>query len=83
VRIEEDLSCAELVELVTEYFDGGLPDRDRERFEEHIVFCSGCENYLDQMRTTIDVVGALTEDDLAPAMADELLAAFRGWKAEQ
>ena len=81
MRIEEDLSCAELVELVTEYFDGGLADRERERFEEHIVFCSGCENYLDQMRTTIDVVGALTENDLAQAMADELLAAFRGWKA--
>jgi anti-sigma factor RsiW len=83
MRTDEDLTCQELVELVTDYLDGGLADRDRERFEEHIVFCSGCENYLDQMRTTIDVVGALTEDDLAPAMADELLAAFRGWKAEQ
>ena len=81
MRLAEDLTCADLVELVTDYFDGALVEPDRERFEEHIVFCAGCENYLEQMRTTVDVVGWLTEADLGPAMADELLAAFRGWKA--
>jgi len=80
VRLSEDLTCKELVELVTEYFDGALVERDRERFEEHIVFCAGCENYLEQMRTTVDVVGALGERDLPDVMADQLLAAFRGWK---
>ena len=83
MKLVDDLSCAELVELVTEYFDGALDERDRERFEEHIVVCAGCENYLDQMRTTVDLVGGLTEADLDPAMAGGLLAAFRDWKAQQ
>ena len=81
MRLEDDLTCAELVELVTEYFDGALVERDRERFEEHIVFCDGCQNYLQQMRTTLDIVGQIAEEDLGSEMAGELLTAFRGWKA--
>ena len=81
MRISDDLSCAELVELVTDYLEGALDPRDRERFEEHIVFCDGCANHLDQMRTTINIVGRLEERDLGDEMAAELLVAFRGWKA--
>ena len=81
MKLADDLSCAELVELVTDYVEGALDPRDRERFEEHIVFCDGCTNHLDQMRTTITVVGRLEETDLGNEMAAELLAAFRGWKA--
>ena len=38
---------------------------------------------MEQMRETIDATGRLREDDLEPALADELLAAFRGWRREQ
>ena len=80
MRLAEDLTCAELVELVTEYLEGGLSERDRERFEEHVVFCGGCSNYLDQMRRTVELTGRLTEDDLSHGAETGLLAAFRGWK---
>ena len=80
MKLSEDLTCAELVELVTEYLEGGLSERDRERFEEHVVFCGGCSNYLDQMRRTIELTGRLTEDDLPAGSEASLLAAFRDWK---
>jgi hypothetical protein len=80
VRLDDDLTCKELVELVTDYHDGALSARERERFEEHVVFCDGCASYLDGMRRTIEVTGRLTEADLLPAMEHELLAAFRDWK---
>jgi hypothetical protein len=32
------------------------------------------------MRSTISVVGGLTEEDISPVTAAELLEAFRGWK---
>lgn len=80
MRLSEELTCVELVTLVTDYFEGVLGGRDRQRFEEHVVFCDGCANYLEQMRATIAVTGRLTEDDLSPETADELLAAFRDWK---
>ena len=33
------------------------------------------------MRTTIAVAGRIRAEDIAPEVRDELLAAFRGWKA--
>ena len=82
MKLSEDLTCAELVELVTDYLEGALSDRDRERFEEHVVFCGGCSNYLDQMRRTVELTGRLTEDDLPEEAQASLLAAFRSWKEE-
>lgn len=76
----EDLTCRELVEIVTEYLEGTLPGGERERFDAHLLDCLGCTTYLDQMRETIRLTGRLGEDDLAPTARDELLAAFRDWK---
>jgi anti-sigma factor RsiW len=78
----EQLSCQELVELVTSYFEGGLPAADRERFDAHIATCDGCDRYLDQMRATIRVSGSLRPADLAPDEERKLLAAFADWKAQ-
>jgi hypothetical protein len=80
LKLSEDLTCAELVELVTDYLEGALPERDSQRFEEHLVVCGACASYLDQMRITISLTGSLTEDDLAAAVQESLLAAFRGWR---
>jgi anti-sigma factor RsiW len=75
-----DLSCDEVVELVTDYLEGALSDTDRTRFEVHLTYCSGCDRYLDQMRGTIAAVGGLAAAPDAPEAPDELLDAFRGWK---
>lgn len=76
----EQLSCQELVELVTEYFEGALPEQDRLRFESHLAGCRPCQTYLDQMRTTIELVGRLTPTSVDPDAERALLDAFRDWK---
>ena len=76
----EELTCAELVELVSDYIEGALPPDHRVRFEEHLTICSGCANYLDQMRTTIALSGRLRVDDLSPEVRADLVYAFRGWR---
>lgn len=81
MTLDDDLTCREIVELVTDYHEGRLSPRDRQRFEEHVVFCDNCAGYLDSMRRTIEVAGALREDDLPSELQHELIAAFRGWKA--
>jgi anti-sigma factor RsiW len=75
----EELSCEELVELVTDYFDGALAPAERARFEAHVASCPGCERHLAQMRTTIALAAAsrAVEDD--PDVT-ALLAAFRDYK---
>jgi anti-sigma factor RsiW len=80
LKLSEDLTCADLVELVTDYVEGALSDDDRQRFEEHIVFCRACSNYYEQMRRTIELSGRLTEDDVPAGAEESLLAVFRSWK---
>jgi anti-sigma factor RsiW len=77
-----DISCRELVELVTEYLEDQLPPDERARFEMHLVYCRGCAVYVDQMRETLRVTGGLREESLSPGARDALLDAFRGWKRE-
>ena len=76
---EDELTCQELGEIVSDYMEGALPEAERERFDAHLAECEGCRRYLDQMRTTIRVVRTLTEDDLDPGAKDQLLQLFRDW----
>jgi anti-sigma factor RsiW len=80
MRLDRELACQEVVELVTAYLDDSLDPADHERFEEHLVFCDGCESYLEQMRTTIHLTGRV-EHELPAELQAELLEAFRGWRA--
>ena len=75
----EQLSCQELVELVTDYLEDALPPTERARFEAHIEPCDGCRTYLEQIRTTIELTGRLTPERLEPAASAALLGAFRDW----
>ena len=74
------MTCKELVELVTEYLEGTLPDETRRRMESHLAGCDGCTNYLEQMRQTIRLTGQLREESLTPQQRDDLLRLFRDWK---
>lgn len=76
-----ELTCRELVEVVSDYLEDRLPPRDRLRFEEHIVICAGCTAHLEQMRQAILLIGELREVEMAPEARDGLLRAFRDWKA--
>ena len=76
----DELTCKELVEVVTDYLEGRLPPAERVRFEEHLAFCSWCRTYLDQMRQTVRLTGTLGENDLSPEARDGLLRVFRDWK---
>lgn len=74
------LTCREFVEIVTEYLEGTLSPRERERFEAHLAVCPGCQIYLEQIRETIRLSGKLTEDSISLDAQSELLRAFRDWK---
>ena len=76
----EELSCQELVELVTEYLEDAMPQELRDRFDLHISHCSGCQTFLDQMRATIRATGRLSPESLSPEAERTLLDAFRGWR---
>jgi anti-sigma factor RsiW len=75
------LTCREVVELVTDYLEGALSWRERRRVERHLAGCDGCTAYVEQMRTTLAALGTVPEESLDPAAREALLHAFRDWRA--
>lgn len=73
------LACRDLVERVTDLFEGAVDDAERVRLEQHVVWCEMCADYVDQMRRTsalLEHVGAsedlLDHEDAATLAADLL-----------
>lgn len=77
-----ELTCLELVDLVTDYFEGALPEPQRVRFEGHLEKCRHCQRYIEQMRRTLGALGGLKAEEIPRHVRDELLKTFRGWKRE-
>jgi anti-sigma factor RsiW len=77
----EQLSCQELVELVTDYLEGALSAEDMARFEDHVSRCGACAIYVEQIRQTIALAGRITPASLSAEAERDLLEAFRGWRS--
>jgi anti-sigma factor RsiW len=72
-----ELSCNELVELVTAYRDGALDPAEERRVLDHLAGCAGCSTYVDQIAITIRQLSTLPADPLDEQTRQRLLAAFR------
>lgn len=79
---DKSFACREVVELVTEYLEGGLDGDDRLAFERHVAICPPCRGYLSQIRTIARTAGALREEDVPEPLRESLIEAFRDWRAE-
>ena len=75
-----ELTCQDLVELVTDYFEEALSPAKCQHFEFHLGDCTACQRYLAQMQQTIRLAGKLRKAHLPEASKAQLLAAFRHWK---
>jgi anti-sigma factor RsiW len=75
------LTCQEVVELLSDYVEGTLPPRVRERVRAHLETCPDCIAYLAQLQATIGALGRLREEDVPVRILERLLQAFRGWRA--
>jgi anti-sigma factor RsiW len=75
------MKCRDVVELMTDYLDGALSPADRARFEDHISGCDGCRAYLEQLRATRSAAGRLASERVPESLQQELLNAFRDWRA--
>ena len=77
--MDRELTCRELVELVTDYLDDALPDAERMRFEAHLAGCEGCDRYVEQIRTTVALTRETRALDERPEIS-ALLTAFRDYR---
>ena len=79
-QFEHGYACNQVVELATEYIEHALPAELVEQFEMHLNLCDGCSAFIGQIRTTAELGGRLTEDEIPEKTKAELLAAFRDWR---
>lgn len=76
----QDLTCKELVELLTDFLEGAVDEPTRTQVEQHLVLCPGCTEYLRQFRATIGAARRMAEEDLPEPVKESLLDAFRHWR---
>jgi anti-sigma factor RsiW len=55
----DEVTCQEFVELITDYVEGALSGPTLSQVEEHLVICDWCGTYLEQMDSTIALLGEL------------------------
>ena len=79
---KRDLVCQQAIELLTDYLDGSLSRRQRVRLERHLRACPNCSNYLEQIRLTVRLTGAIAPEDLAPDAVHDLTQLYRRWRDE-
>jgi anti-sigma factor RsiW len=79
---EADMTCREVVELLSDYLDDAIPPSDRARLDAHLAECDGCTAALEQLRETIRVTGTLTEERAAEEQLEPVRSAFRAWRIE-
>ena len=79
---EDELSCQQVVELVTDYLENALLPEMRTRLEAHVAGCPGCQNFLEQVQRTIDLLHQIGRTETFPATKQKLLQLFRDWKKD-
>ncbi len=79
MTIAHELSCQELVELVTDYLEGALSAAERARFEAHVAACEGCDRYVEQIRASVALTGRTRALEQRPEIT-ALLEAFRDYR---
>ena len=75
------LVCRQAVELMSDYLDGVLSERDRIRLEAHLIDCPHCSEYLAQLRVAIDALGRAQPEDLSEEAVDEMVALYLSWRS--
>ncbi|GAC1366078.1 MAG: hypothetical protein NVSMB44_29010 [Ktedonobacteraceae bacterium] len=47
---DDELSCQQVVELVTDYLENALLPEMRTRLDAHVAECPGCENSINDFK---------------------------------
>jgi hypothetical protein len=72
-----NLTCEQLVEMLLDYVDDGLPPEQVEAFKRHVCGCQPCGRTVIEYQFTVKVSRALPKlQPLAPAFEQRLRAAL-------
>ncbi len=55
------LSCKDITEKASEYLEQDLPFFVRLKFKMHLKMCINCQRYVNQLQTTIQLLGKMKQ----------------------
>ena len=70
------MTCQELVEFLSRYLDGELPEAERGVFEKHLKDCPPCEVYLDSFKEAIRLGREVCSEEACDDMPENLVKAI-------
>jgi hypothetical protein len=73
------MNCNELVEKVTDYLDGALPQEDQVRWQQHVAVCVGCVGHLDEVDTMLGLMSSIEPEPIDCGLEDNLVSIYRQW----
>jgi anti-sigma factor RsiW len=82
LRWRREIVCRDAVSLVTDYLEGALSPAMAARFERHLASCDGCEEYLREMRISIQLTNRLEPEEVPEHVLDGLVAVLLAYRAE-
>ena len=71
-------TCRDMSELVTDYMERATTLRVRVAMWLHLLQCSACRHYFDQVRRTVRLLGRGSISPPDQSTEDSVLAATRG-----
>lgn len=79
----EEMTCAELVELVTDYLESVLEPAEVARIHEHLSECDTCEIYLSQVRAAIRITSSPPSEEMTSEAEEGFLRIYQRWLTER
>jgi anti-sigma factor RsiW len=67
-------TCKDVIDLLTEFMEGGLPPGEVRSIEDHLALCPACKEFLETLRKTSAAARNLRVDEVPEECHRELLA---------
>ena len=75
----DEITCREVLDLLTEYLEGALAPEVEQSVAEHLDGCDHCRDSLGAFRAAIEATGSLREEDVPDDVRRSLIATFLDW----
>ena len=72
----DEITCKELVDLVTPYLEDALDEPTLVAVEEHLVMCDWCVDYVEQIRATVGALATLPPEPVPDRLREAVTAAL-------
>ncbi|HAV43193.1 TPA: hypothetical protein DCX15_04185 [bacterium] len=66
------MECKEIRELLSPYLDGILEWQEREKIEDHLKLCPKCQEELNALKKTVDLLSSLEEVEPPPHLLERV-----------